>query len=71
MRVPALDLTNWTLLATAPQIASATLQDQVTNLIIHLQTSPGQSLQGTQWVTDLRFTALTNRPSAFVPLVVR
>jgi len=61
-------LTNGALTVIAPAIASGSMQDQITNLLITLQTAPGQTLQGTQQVAQLSFSALSNSPSAFVQL---
>jgi subtilase family serine protease len=63
-------LTNWAVAATVPQVGSATLQDRVTNLLITLNAAPGQSLQGTQSVSTLTFTAITNQVSGFITLPV-
>ena len=68
---PGNRLTNTALVVTAPGIGSNLLQDQFTNLLITLQTTPGQVLQGTQQIFKLNFTAVTNQPSAFVPLTFR
>jgi subtilisin-like proprotein convertase family protein len=65
---PSRYFTNAMLSTTAPGIGSATLQDQTTNLVITVQALPGQSLQGAQQIGELSFLAISNRPSAFVPL---
>jgi RHS repeat-associated protein len=70
VQVPENLLTNWTLTTTSPQIASATLQDFTTNILISLSTTPGQSLQGTQQISWLNFQAVTNQPSGFISLPV-
>jgi hypothetical protein len=70
VQVPEDLLTNWTLTATSPQIASATLQDFTTNILISLSTTPGQSLQGTQLISQLNFQAGTNGPSSFINLPI-
>jgi RHS repeat-associated protein len=70
VQVPENLLTNWTLATTSPQIASATLQDFTTNILISLSTTPGQSLQGTQQISWLNFQAVTNQPSSFISLPV-
>jgi hypothetical protein len=70
VQVPENLLTNWTVTATSPQIASATLQDFTTNILISLSTTPGQSLQGTQQITLLNFRAATNQPSSFINLPI-
>ncbi len=70
VQVPEDLLTNWTLAPLAPQLASATLLDQTTNILIALQTFPGMSLQGTQLVSQLNFTAVTNHSSSFIALPI-
>jgi len=66
---PGERFTNTSLIVTAPNIVSNLFQDQFTNLLIALQTAPGQLLQSTQQqILKLRFTAVTNQCSAFVPL---
>ena len=68
MQVPENILTNWTLTPVAPQISTATLQDQTSNLLISVQVMPGQALQGTQLLSQLTFQATTNRVSSFISL---
>ena len=63
-------LANARLAVTAPAIALASLQDQTTNLLITMQTSPGQVLQGTQQIAQLSFVAIPNPHSAFIPLPI-
>jgi hypothetical protein len=70
VQVPEAVLTNWTLTALAPQLSSATLVDQTTNLVVTLQAAAGQSLQATQLVLQLSFLARANQPSGFVTLPV-
>jgi hypothetical protein len=70
VKVPESVLTNWSVTAVAPQLASATLLDQTTNIQITLLTTAGQSLQGAQQVATLNFTAVSNNISAFVGLPV-
>jgi hypothetical protein len=70
VQVPENLLTNWTLTTTSPQIASATLQDFTTNILITLSTTSGQSLQGPQQISWLTFQAVTNSPSCFISLPV-
>ena len=70
VQAPERLLTNWTLTALAPEIGSATLQDQKTNLLIALQSLPGQSMEGTQLVALLQFEAATNQVSSFVTLSI-
>lgn len=61
-------LSNVVLTVTSPQVGAASLQDQGTNLVLSLQTVPGQVLQGTQEVAQLSFVAISNQFSAFVSL---
>ena len=68
MPVPENILTNLSLVATASQIGSAALQDLTTNILIYLSTAPGQSLQGTQQISMLNFSAATNQISSFLNL---
>jgi hypothetical protein len=63
-------LANAALVATAPEIGSASLQDHGTNLVVSVQSVPGQVLQGSQQVALLTFEAISNLFSAFVPLPV-
>jgi subtilase family serine protease len=70
VQVPENVLTNWAVAATAPQIGAATLHDNVTNLLVTLNANPGQSLQGTQQVSTLTFSAVTNQVSGFVTLPI-
>jgi len=70
VQVPENLLNNWTLTPLAPQISSATIRDQTTNLVIGLQTTAGQALQGMQLVSQLSFVALTNQTSTFVALPI-
>jgi subtilisin-like proprotein convertase family protein len=63
---PATYLTNVSLAITAPEIGSASLQDQITNLLFTMQTAPGQVLQGTQHIAQLSFGAASNEHSAFL-----
>jgi hypothetical protein len=44
----------------APVVGGSSLQNQLTNLLISLQTVPGQLLQGTQEVLRLNFATVTN-----------
>ncbi len=67
---PAGQFTNPSLTVTAPGIASASTQDQITNLLIAIQMAQGQALQGTQQIAQLNFLALANQPSAFVSLPI-
>jgi hypothetical protein len=71
--VPPGHLTDFALLALVPQIdvtsVSITPQGGATSLI-HLNTLSGQSLSGAQQIAQLGFRAISNVPSAFVPLRV-
>jgi hypothetical protein len=67
---PANSFTNWALVETSPQLASATVQDLRTNLLVTLSTLPGQSIQGTQQIAQLSFLGNTNQQSSFVTLPV-
>ncbi len=67
---PGNRFTNSAVAITAPGVATHSMQDQFTNLLIAVQTAPGQLLQSTQQqLLQLTFTATTNQTSAFVPLV--
>jgi subtilisin-like proprotein convertase family protein len=61
---------NAALVITAAEISSASMRDQVTNLLITMQTGPGFALQGTQQIAEVSLLAMPNRPSAFVQLPV-
>lgn len=69
--IPPGHLTNFTLLSLAPQIdvtsVSITPQGGSTSLV-HVATLPGQTLVGGQAIAQLGFLAVTNVPSAIVPL---
>ncbi|HWW01934.1 MAG TPA: fibronectin type III domain-containing protein [Candidatus Acidoferrum sp.] len=54
----------------APGVAASSLQNQGTNLMVALQTTPGQTLQGTNLIAQLSFQTISNQPSAFVNLPV-
>jgi hypothetical protein len=54
-----------------PAIASSSLQNQGTNLLINLQSAPGQSLQGSNLLGQITFQTISTQPSAFVSLPVR
>ena len=64
---PTTYLSNATLVIAAPGTVSGTLQNQVTNLLISLHSTPGQVLQGQ--IAELRFSAISNETSAFVSLL--
>jgi len=70
IQVPESILTNWSIVGVAPQLVSATLQDQTTNIQITLLTAPGQSLQGTNYVAQLTFSSVAGGTSAFVRLPI-
>ena len=70
VQVPETVLSNWSLTATSPQVASADLQDLGTNIVISLSTSPSQPLQGTQQVAQLNFSAAASGVSSFVTLPI-
>jgi hypothetical protein len=53
------------LLVSAPDIKSATMQNQATNLLIHLQTATAQAIQGSDLVAHLSFETTPNQSSAF------
>lgn len=67
---PAGRFTNATLSVIAPQIASGTLQSQGTNLVVRVQTSPGQAISGSAQIAQLNFQAVAGQRSAFVPLAI-
>jgi hypothetical protein len=67
---PAGRFTNATLAVIAPQIASGTLQSQGTNLVVRVQTSPGQAISGSAQIAQLNFQAVAGQRSAFVPLTI-
>lgn len=67
---PSNRFTNPTLSAVAPAIATDSLQDQGTNLLISLQTKPSLLLQGSNVLFQLNFQTVQNQHSAFVPLPV-
>ena len=62
-------LTNLTVEAMAPDLATVTLQKPDANTAaLSIAAVDGQILQGTQRLARLSFTAVTNQTSAFVPL---
>jgi hypothetical protein len=61
---------NASIAATAPEVGSANVTDQGSSLLVAIQASPGQMLHGTEQLAQLSFLAISNPPSAFVPLVV-
>ena len=70
VKMPPNLLTNWTVVGTLPQVASATVQNFVTNIVVALVTVPGQPFQGTQQIAQLSFLAVTNQHSSFISLPV-
>ncbi|MCO5051617.1 MAG: Ig-like domain-containing protein [Verrucomicrobiae bacterium] len=68
--VPMDVLTNWTLTPIGSHLDTAELQLDPSQLRIHLQAPPGQTIQGTQQVAQLQFTAAPDGWSQFVRLVV-
>ena len=68
LNVPSSVLTNWILIPESAQLASSTLQTQGSAIVVHLQTLPGQIIQGTQQVSHLEFKATTNQQSQFITL---
>ncbi len=68
--VPLEVLTNWTLTPIGPHLGMAELQLDPSQLRIHLQAPPGQTIQGTQQVAELQFTAMADGWSQFVSLAV-
>ena len=63
-------LTNFTLPPPTPPLAAATLQPIGNNRYqVQLRTLSGMNLAGEQIVSQLRFMSLSNRLSAFVPLL--
>jgi subtilisin-like proprotein convertase family protein len=67
---PVGSLSNAALAVSAPEIASASLQDQITNVLISLYTTPGQVLQNTQQIAQLTFSGMSIPQSALVSLPV-
>ncbi len=68
---PASGLTSPSLVIASPGITASSVQDQATNLLISLQTAPGQPLQGSNVVAQLKFQTLAAQPSAFITLALR
>ena len=60
--------TNPSFSLSAPRGTTASMQNQVTNLLIQLQTAAGQVLQGSNLVGHLSFQTAPSQPSAFVYL---
>jgi hypothetical protein len=61
---------NATLSLIAPQIASGTLHSQGTNMVVSMQTLPGQAISGSAQIAQLNFQAVAGQQSAFVPLAI-
>ena len=71
VEVPLGRLTNFSLVPPSLPLGSATIQSLGSNRFqIRLGTQAGLNFAGEQVVSHLRFTALSNQPSAFVPLIV-
>jgi hypothetical protein len=70
IQVPDTIFTNASITATAPEVGSASVTDQGASLLVAIQASPGQVLRGTEQLAQLSFLAISNPPSAFVPLAV-
>ncbi len=68
---PASGLTSPSLVIASPGITASSVQNQATNLLISLQTAPGQPLQGSNVVAQLKFQTLAAQPSAFITLALR
>jgi hypothetical protein len=67
---PAGRFANATLSALAPSIASGTLQSQGTNIVVSMQTKPGQAINGSAQIAQLNFQAVAGQQSAFLPLAI-
>jgi hypothetical protein len=67
---PTAQLTSPTLFITAPGIAASSLQNRQTNLLISLQTAPGQVLQNSNLVAQLSFQVPAGHASAFLTLPI-
>ena len=69
LQVPGARLTNLTLEALAPQLATVSLLMPDSNTAaITMTATPGNTLQGTQRLAMLHFTAAAGQSSAFLPL---
>jgi hypothetical protein len=68
---PTTGFTSPTLFVSAPGIGSSSLLNQQTNLLINLQTAPGQVLLKSNLVAQINVPTLASQPSAFVNLPVR
>jgi hypothetical protein len=69
LQFPPERITNVTVTALLPGTASVTLQQQNPgDFLLTLTAMPGQTIQGTQHLARLSFSAITNQSSAFVPL---
>ena len=65
---PSNRLHSATFTAIAPQIGSSSLQDYGTNIVIELQATPGQVLQGSQQIGWLNFSSDPSQSTAYIPL---
>lgn len=70
VQTPVNAFTSWALANLLPQVASATVQDFKTNILIALYTQPGQLLQGTQQIAQLSFLANGSPASSFITLPI-
>jgi hypothetical protein len=67
---PSANFPNASLSNLVSGVASGSLQNQGTNLVISFQAVPGQTLQGSNLLAQLNFQTVSNQPSAFVNLPV-
>jgi hypothetical protein len=68
---PSSRFANPSLSSVYPGIATSSVQNQGTNLLINLQSVSGQSLQGSNLIAQLTFQTISNQSSAFVSLPIR
>jgi hypothetical protein len=68
---PSSRFLNPSLAAVAPASSASSLQNQTTNLVINLQSIPGQAISGSNLVAQLSFQTAPNQTSGFVPLPVK
>jgi hypothetical protein len=67
---PTNSLINPTLSTSVAGIASSSLKNQSTNLLVTLQMLPGQSLQGSNVIGSVNFQSLAMLPSSYINLPV-
>jgi hypothetical protein len=67
---PTNSLPNPSLSISAPGVLSSSLRNQITNILITVQMSPGQVLQGSNVIGSLSFQSLPTQPSGYVNLRV-